>query len=369
MSRAVALFSGGLDSLLAAKIVAAQGIDVRCLHFVSPFFGNRSRIRHWEEEYGLRIEAVDVSEEMTALIRTLPPHGFGKVMNPCVDCKILMMRRAVSIMHDIEADFIISGEVLGQRPMSQRRDTLNVIRRDADVQDILLRPLCAQHLDPTEPERMGIVDRSRLYGISGRSRSEQLRLAHEMGIREIPSPAGGCLLTERENAARYYAVFSGLEHAGADDMRLAGVGRQAWSGKYWLSVGRNAEDNSMLEQLALPRDVLMRVNGFPSPLALGRSDLEWGESILRDAASWMASFSPKAVQSGGSVNVLVTSDGRTEMLNVLPSRITPAHWTSPSFEVMKSALKEAAREREARIVRERICRMQDNRENADLDNI
>ncbi|MEG2139801.1 MAG: tRNA(5-methylaminomethyl-2-thiouridylate) methyltransferase, partial [Bilophila sp.] len=167
---AVALFSGGLDSILATRLIQEQGLVVRCLHFVTPFFGKPHLIPHWEEVYGLSIEAVDVSEAYIRLLLERPEHGFGKVLNPCVDCKILMMRTAREIMARLGATFLISGEVLGQRPMSQRRDTLNVIRREGAVRDTLLRPLCAQHLDPTEPELSGLVDRSRLLSIFGRGR-------------------------------------------------------------------------------------------------------------------------------------------------------------------------------------------------------
>ena len=153
---AFALFSGGLDSILAARLIMEQGLVVRCLHFVTPFFGKPQLIPHWEKVYGLEVEAVDVGEAFVRLLRERPAHGFGKVMNPCVDCKILMMRKARELMKKWGASFLISGEVLGQRPMSQRRDTLNVIRRDAEVKESLLRPLSAQLLDPTAPEISGL---------------------------------------------------------------------------------------------------------------------------------------------------------------------------------------------------------------------
>ncbi len=183
---AIALFSGGLDSILAARLIMDQGLRVKCLHFISPFFGKPSRVRHWQKTYGLDIDIVDVGEQYAALLGAGPAHGFGSVINPCVDCKILMMRSARELLPRYGARFLVSGEVLGQRPMSQRRDTLNIIRRDADAGDILLRPLCALHLSPTEPELSGLVDRERLLGFSGRGRKDQLELAGRFGIREIP---------------------------------------------------------------------------------------------------------------------------------------------------------------------------------------
>ena len=174
-----------------------QGLVVRCLHFVTPFFGKPQLIPHWEKVYGLEVEAVDVGEAFVRLLRERPAHGFGKVMNPCVDCKT-MMRKARELMKKWGASFLISGEVLGQRPMSQRRDTLNVIRRDAEVKESLLRPLRAQLLDPTAPEISGLVDRNKLLGIFGRGRKSQMALADQMGPKEIPTPAGGANQRKRK---------------------------------------------------------------------------------------------------------------------------------------------------------------------------
>ena len=191
----ITLFSGGLDSLLTAKLLERQGLTVRCLHFTAPFFGSAASVPHWRQEYGLDIAVQDVSEAFAALLRAWPAHGFGKVLNPCVDCKILLLREARKYMEAVGAQGLATGEVLGQRPMSQRRDTLNVILRDAAVRDVLLRPLSALHLPPTPLEESGLVDRDRLLGIWGRGRQDQLALAREMGIREVPTPGGGCRLT------------------------------------------------------------------------------------------------------------------------------------------------------------------------------
>ena len=233
---AFALFSGGLDSILAARLIMEQGLVVRCLHFVTPFFGKPQLIPHWEKVYGLEVEAVDVGEAFVRLLRERPAHGFGKVMNPCVDCKILMMRKARELMKKWGASFLISGEVLGQRPMSQRRDTLNVIRRDAEVKESLLRPLSAQLLDPTAPEISGLVDRNKLLGIFGRGRKSQMALADQMGLKEIPTPAGGCKLAEKENSRRYWPVLTRLKEPTVEDFELSNIGRQYWFGDHWLSM-------------------------------------------------------------------------------------------------------------------------------------
>ena len=183
----LALFSGGLDSILAARLLMEQGKKILCLHFTSPFFGDEKAVPVWEKKYGLEIIAVDIAEEYCRMLCHNPANGFGSALNPCVDCKILMMKKAKTLMAQFGAKFLISGEVIGQRPMSQRRDTLHVIRRDAEVKDILLRPLCAKCMEPTPFELSGEVEREKLLGIYGRGRKEQLALAKTFNITDIPT--------------------------------------------------------------------------------------------------------------------------------------------------------------------------------------
>ncbi len=335
---AVALFSGGLDSILAARLVQEQGLNILCLHFHSPFFGNPDRIPHWEAVYGLTIRPVNVGEAFVRLLREGPPHGTGKIMNPCVDCKILMMRRAREIMAEVGASFIVSGEVLGQRPMSQRRDTLNVIRRDGGVRDILLRPLSAAHLDPTQPELSGLVDRSRLAGISGRGRKDQLELAARMGLTEIPTPAGGCRLTEKENARRFWPVLTRRPDPGPEEFELANIGRQFWAGKRWLIVGRNDADNQALTTAAGADDILLKVRGLPGPAALARGFGDEADA-LRAAAAFTASYTPKAVQLGTEVEVRLSGGRGSGSVLVFPNRETSPAFVEPDFEEMREALR------------------------------
>ena len=340
----LALFSGGLDSILAARLLMEQGRSIRCLHFYSPFFGHPADIPHWEHAYGLDIEAVDVSEDFAALLRRGPDYGFGSALNPCVDCKILMMRHARRLLDRYGAKFLVSGEVLGQRPMSQRRDTLNIIRRDADVKGLLLRPLCARLLDPTEAEESGLVDRSRLLAINGRGRKEQLALAEHFGITEIPTPGGGCKLTEKANTRRFWPVLSRLAAPDAGDFRLADVGRQFWSGDYWLTIGRHKFDNEAYASLIRPGDLHFKVAGFPGPIALGRSSRPWDARTVQEAAALMASYSPKAcraAEAGAAVQVRVTENGRTRMVNVTPRREGP--FREPTWEEAHAELQERHR--------------------------
>ena len=335
----LALFSGGLDSILASRLLMEQGLAIKCLHFHSPFFGSPARIAHWQEIYGLDIDGVDVSEEYVEMLRRGPAHGFGSAMNPCVDCKILMMRRAKALLAEYGASFIASGEVLGQRPMSQRRDTLNIIRRDADVRGILLRPLCAQHLDPTEPELSGLVDRSRLLGFNGRGRKDQLALAGKFGIGEIPTPGGGCKLTEKENTRRFWPVLRKMAAPDANDFRLADTGRQFWHGSYWLCIGRHQKDNEDFRALVRGGDLTFKVIGFPGPLAIGRSTAEWTAEEISLAASLAASYSPKARQAfegGAEIFVSVASNGQMERIRVCPSRESP--FLEPTWEDARDEL-------------------------------
>lgn len=354
---AVALLSGGLDSILAARLIQNQGLNVLCLHFMTPFFGKPEKISHWRNIYKLDIRAIDVGEEYIAILRQGPVHGYGSALNPCVDCKIFMMRQARLIMDEVGASFIISGEVLGQRPMSQRRDTLNIISRDGDVRDILLRPLCAQHMTPTRAETSGLVKRELLPGFSGRGRKDQLDLAAQMGIAEIPTPGGGCVLTEKENVRRYWPLLKNIPAPDAADFKLANVGRQFWAEDYWLSIGRNQSDNATFEKLLKPGDILLKTAAFPGPLALCRKiekivapDFgkesgpeadkglgKWDTAHLLEAAALVASYSPKACQAseqGWAIKVQVRQNlGQIRQqhdLQVVPGRQT--RFTEPKWE-------------------------------------
>ncbi len=338
--QAVSLFSGGLDSILASKLLAEQGVSVRCLHFVSPFFGKPFMVDHWRKIYGLDIEAIDISDEYIQMLLNGPVHKFGKVMNPCVDCKILMMRAAKKRMKELGATFIISGEVLGQRPMSQRRDTLNIIQRDGDVRDILLRPLCALHLEPTIAENKGLVDRSMLLDFWGRGRRRQLELAQKMGLTEIPTPAGGCKLAEKENAKRYWPVLTRLARPTARDFQLANIGRQGWLQTLWLSIGRNESDNQALASLQCPGDFQINILDVPGPLALARPIGSTPSNLcreeLRKAAAHVAAYSPKAVKLNNPVQVRLQNSTQTFIETVVPRRCPD--FDLPAFEDLRSLI-------------------------------
>ncbi len=367
---AIALFSGGLDSILAVKVLEEQGIKVKCLHFVTPFFGKPERLSHWRKAYNLDISSVDIGQEFVQILQQRPEHGFGKLLNPCVDCKILLMRAAQQQLEKYGASFVISGEVLGQRPMSQRRDTLNVIRKESGIQEKLLRPLSARLLQPSAAELSGLVDREKLHAISGRGRKKQMELAAHFGITDIPTPAGGCMLAEQENASRYWMVLTRLPQPTPQDFTLAHTGRQYWDqggkGRHWLAIGRNAASNAALQELTQPTDYVFRLRDFAGPLAVGRplrnaiidtqgishcqqkSSDNWEASVVLEAAAFVASYAPKAVQAAqqnqdGRVAVMVRRGKQgqpEEVLFVQPQRQPPLCWQEPLWEDAKRAKKE-----------------------------
>jgi len=338
---ALALFSGGLDSILAAKTVQAQGLDVLGLHFTSPFFGKPARIEHWRAVYGLDIVAVDVAEDYLDLLTAGPAHGLGKCLNPCIDCKILMLRRAKELLPEYDASFLVTGEVIGQRPMSQRRDALDIISRDSGTRDILLRPLCAKKMLPVAAERDGLVARERLHNFSGRSRKDQLALAQAFGVTEIPPPAGGCLLTEQPSARRFFPLFLHLAAPRPRDCDLANIGRQYWAGARWLAIGRNESDNKQLEECVREGDLVFKVRDYPGPLGLARRHpgAVWDAAAVADAAAFLASFNPKAVAGGGEVMVGV-GGFETASFRVTPARQTRLPWREPTWEELVAGKRE-----------------------------
>ncbi len=307
---AIGLFSGGLDSILACRIIADQGIRVRALKFVTPFFDHDLLRREEEyrqeveEKYGLEVELIDLSDGYIELLRN-PAHGFGKNFNPCIDCKILMLTRARQLMGEYGASFLITGEVLGQRPMSQRRDTLNVIERDAVCREILLRPLSAKLMNPTLSEQQGLVDREKLYAFAGRGRKPQIKLARQLGITEFPAPAGGCVLTDPNLATRIEQFYAGLFAIAqgefrVNDIRLLLLGRQfRLPGGYWLVLGRNEQENERLTEMREPEDWLLLMPERPGPTALLRraaqliSSPEEEEKILAWVAGLIVRFGRK----------------------------------------------------------------------------
>lgn len=287
--KAVALLSGGLDSRLAIKVVQEQGIDVFAANYLTCFStstakgGCKPETRRASEELGVPLKVFPMTREFLEILKN-PKHGYGRNMNPCVDCRILMFRKAKEYMEEIGASFLVTGEVLGQRPMSQRRDAMRLIDREAGVQGLVLRPLCAKHLPTTFPETEGWVDRESLLAISGRSRKEQLRLAESYNMQDYACGAGGCLLTNEGFANK---VRDLLAHKDADinDAALLKVGRHfRLPGGGKAVVGKDKDQNLRLLNLARAGDRIFRPHDhLPLPTALLRdSDSEDDATLTAD---------------------------------------------------------------------------------------
>ncbi|MEA1992208.1 MAG: thiamine biosynthesis protein [Thermodesulfobacteriota bacterium] len=270
------LYSGGLDSILACKILQEQGIHIIALYFITPFFGYNPKGQ--EEilkkkvlaDQGIQFKEIDISDAYLKMVKN-PEHGYGKYMNPCIDCKILMVRKAMKMFGEFNAFFVATGEVLGQRPMSQRRDALRIIERDSDVDGLLLRPLSALHLRPTEMENKGLVDRSRLLGLTGRGRKDQIALAVKYGIKKYPAPAGGCVLADPILSRRFKRMFELWPEFDVNDCVLAQRGKHfLLPDRSWLVIGREEVENAKIVSLMRQGDIRLDLTSGPGPTGLWR---------------------------------------------------------------------------------------------------
>jgi tRNA(Ile)-lysidine synthase TilS/MesJ len=296
--RGLSLLSGGLDSTLAICVLRAQGLHIEAVVFESPFFTSRPA-RKAAALLDVRLHVVDFSHEIVGLVQH-PPHGFGGAMNPCVDCHAAMIQRAGVLMEELGFDFLATGEVLNQRPMSQNRRSLQIVQQDCGYADRLVRPLCAQHLEPTEPERRGIVDRTRLLALHGRSRQAQMALAKEYGIREYPSPAGGCLLTETGFCRRIQDLMAREGMADLRLVRLLRTGRHLrLPGGGKCIVGRNRADNETLAAAATDGDALVWSVNVPGPTLLLPGSA--GDYDLALACGICAAYADKRTDAAGTL--------------------------------------------------------------------
>lgn len=268
--RAVGLLSGGLDSALAARLLLDQGIEVIGLHLESPT-ACRSDVGEVARELGIHLVTRPKGEEYLRLLRH-PRFGYGRQMNPCIDCRIFMFHLGRPYLEEFDAQFLFTGEVLGQRPMSQMRSAMKRIDREAGMEGWILRPLSARLLPETEPESRGWVDRERLLGIWGRGREPQLALAERYGLKRYQSPGGGCLLTDPAFAQRVQDLFDHdpEEHANLDDLRLLRIGRHLRiDPSLKIVVGRNEAENRALLALEGRGRWIVEPMGFSGPTVLG----------------------------------------------------------------------------------------------------
>ncbi|BCD61401.1 tRNA-uridine 2-sulfurtransferase [Nitratiruptor sp. YY08-26] len=270
--RALALFSGGLDSLLAMKLLIEQGIEVIGLYFDTGFGGkgDKEKKRYLQEiakKIGAKLEIIDIKEQFIQEILFDPKYGYGKNFNPCIDCHANMIRVAKALLPKYDAHFIISGEVVGQRPMSQRFDALKKVENLSTADGLILRPLSAKLLPPTIPEQKGWVDREKLLDISGRSREVQMRLAKEWGIENYESPAGGCLLTDEHFSKKIkdHIAHDTFSPEDADVLKWGRHFRLPYGAK--LVVSRNKEENEKIQSLQLSKYERFSLP-LPGPLSL-----------------------------------------------------------------------------------------------------
>lgn len=273
--KAVGLLSGGLDSTLAAQLMLEQGIEVYAINFTSPFCtctpkkaGCAAVITAVRGLGGVNLKQVALRDEYLAMVRN-PRHGYGSQMNPCIDCRIMKIQKAGKYMRKVGAAFLFTGEVLGQRPMSQRKSAIELIDQESGFEGHILRPLSAQHFNPTVPERKGWVDRNKLLAISGRSRKIQISLAAKKGIRDYPCPAGGCLLTDKNFAEKLRDYFDHTPQPRIGDIALLKIGRHfrpAGGGK--IVVARNQQECKMLESLCGNNCKLLTPLNFTGPNVL-----------------------------------------------------------------------------------------------------
>lgn len=323
--RALALISGGLDSILAAKLIKDQGIEVRGIFFLMPFHVRKKRGKTSALEYarslsamiGIELKEVAIEEEFFRMVLH-PRHGYGKNMNPCMDCRQVMLVKARELMQSLEASFIITGEVLGQRPMSQQRRQMHTTESEAGLSGLIVRPLSAKLLEETVPEQKGWIKRKHLMDFSGRERRPQIDLAVMSGITDFPYPAGGCLLTDEGFCCR---LKDFLKHGGtlsSNEVELLKLGKIfRLSDAARLVVGRDEEENSLIENLAVPGDyLLVPPDDIAGPSCLGRG--RFTPELLQRAAGICCSHCRIEGRDALAVCVRSLADGSTQELTVRP---------------------------------------------------
>ncbi|MDD4802232.1 MAG: tRNA 4-thiouridine(8) synthase ThiI [Syntrophomonas sp.] len=316
--KAVSLFSGGLDSQLAVCLIKDQGIEVIGVNFVTPFFGAEERFRLAAEQLGIDYHEINIGDIYMDVLKN-PVYGYGKNFNPCIDCHGFMLKKAGIFMQEIGASFLVTGEVMGERPMSQNKSSLAVVEKLSGYKGLVLRPLSAKLLPPTIPEIEGWVDRSKLLAISGRSRTPQMKLAEHYGLKDYPTPAGGCLLTQVNFSKRLRKLLAIKPMAAMDEMELLKVGRHFYiTDDQLLIVGRNHAENERLHDLAGADDYLFKVISHPGPLGLIRVLSQTQPVDFELPASIIARYSDARDLPLAKVEVKQPGDNNPFIIEVIP---------------------------------------------------
>ncbi len=288
--RAYLLFSGGLDSLIAAELLKRLGFDVVGVHITSPLFEKDvEKVKELADRVGIKLKVVEAGEDYLEMLKN-PVYGYGKNLNPCIDCKAYMLKKLKEVAE--KGALIATGEVLGQRPMSQRKDAFNAIEKLAGLKRQVLRPLSGKLLPPTVYEERGIVDREKLLDLKGRSRKRYPEILKELEFNEgeLPTPAGGCLLTEPSFARKVKDLME-YDELSWENVKLLKIGRHFRVNGCKLIVGRNREENRRIREVAKENDYLITVPGIPSPTALLRCKEEPSEGVLRKTGGIVARYS------------------------------------------------------------------------------
>jgi tRNA-specific 2-thiouridylase len=314
--KALALLSGGLDSTVAIKIVREAGIEVEAINFTSPFCrcsgaeGGCGAAAIAAKQLDVKLHYQKCGDDYLRLVEN-PPHGYGKRMNPCLDCRIHKFKLAYAKMLEIGASFLVTGEVIDQRPNSQRRDALDIVERDSGLRGLILRPLSAKHLRPTIPEEKGWIDRSKLLDIKGRGRRQQMDLAESYGIKDYPCPGGGCLLTYEEYSLKVKDLIEFDGGLSIKTVNLLRLGRHMrLSPKVKIIIGKDLPENEQLKRLATDQDVILELADFDGPITLLID--EASDELLNLAAAITAGFSKAPGEV--DVKVLVTRGEKREEL-------------------------------------------------------
>lgn len=322
MAKAIGLLSGGLDSTLTIKLILEQGIEVLALNFITPFCtctkkGCSHQAMKVAKDLGIALQIIKLRDEYIELIKS-PKYGYGKNMNPCIDCRIFMFSKARTLMLDTGASFIFTGEVLGQRPMSQHRRAMKIIETKSGLTGRILRPLCALQLEPTLPEIEGIIDRKRLLSITGRSRKLQISLAEEKGLVDYLCPAGGCRLTDRNYAKRLKEAFRHKEDS-LSDVVLLRYGRhfRLPSGAKVI-VGRDESENNVLSSAAAQCNILLlETKDYVGPVVLlskyrDAEDIRMAANLCLTYSDYKGEENAK-VEIGDDSDILAKSLSNEEM--------------------------------------------------------
>ncbi|VGO19687.1 DUF7411 family protein [Pontiella sulfatireligans] len=312
--KALSLFSGGLDSQLAVCVLLEQGIRVEAITYRSPFFGT-AKAEAAAKALGVKHHIIDFTEDILEQVQN-PAHGLGKAMNPCIDCHTHMIMRAGELLEKWGFDFIATGEVLAQRPMSQNKRSLDVVARCSKYEDLLLRPLCAALIPPTKPVREGWVDVDKLPAFSGRNRSPQIELAEKFGLKDYPAPAGGCLLTEKRfgNKLKDLLDHEGLDADRANVWRLPTGRHLRLSDNIKIIVGTDQADNELLEEKVQSGELLISCPDVSGPTCIAPGSIS--EELLQTAAAICARYAK--TPAGEPVNVGITQDGKTRIISAIP---------------------------------------------------